>query len=245
MYPFELTDGSTPPLLHHELPSVHQTRAAVIEPVVRQALRDAGPDATALDLACSEGWFAHQLLDWGAAHVTGIDVRDVNIRRANEVRDNLGLPGDRLRFEVADVYDLTAERWGQFDVVLCLGLVYHLENPVGAIRIARDLTRRLCVIESQLTEQNALIRSGVGVTDQFEELEASFGAKFEPAQSDHPIASFGGVISLVPNRAALLLSMSVAGLRDVTLLPVPADGNAQYTGAHRGVAAGWAPLEAA
>ena len=32
-----------------------------------------------------------------------------------------------------------------------LGLLYHVENPVGALRLARALTRRACVIETQVT----------------------------------------------------------------------------------------------
>jgi len=38
----------------------------MIEGPVREALAAAGPEATALDLACCEGWFSHRLLEWGA-----------------------------------------------------------------------------------------------------------------------------------------------------------------------------------
>ena len=122
--------------------SVHETRASIMEPIVREALAAVGPEATALDLACSEGWFAHRLLDWGAGRVLGIDIRPENIDRAELVRNHLGIAADRLRFKVADVFDLHPDRLGAFDVVLCLGLIYHLENPVGALRIAGALTRR-------------------------------------------------------------------------------------------------------
>ena len=131
-----------------------------MEPVLRDALAAAGPDATAIDLACSEGWFAHRLLEWGARQVVGIDVRPENIRRAELVRDHLGLDRRRLRFKTADVMKLRARQ--PFTVVLCLGLIYHLENPIGALRIARSLTRGVCIVESQLTEQTEPIRHGWG-----------------------------------------------------------------------------------
>jgi hypothetical protein len=59
---------------------------------------------------------------------------------------------------VADVFNLHRERMGTFDVVLCLGLIYHLENPIGALRIARALTAAVCVVESQLVEPHEPLR---------------------------------------------------------------------------------------
>jgi tRNA (mo5U34)-methyltransferase len=240
MYRFSLSDGSATPLLHPELPSVHQTRAELMEPVVREALGRSGKEAAALDIACSEGWFAHRLLEWGAKQAHGVDVREVNIRRAELIRDHYGIEPDRLTFEVADALALGPETTGAFDVVLMVGLIYHLENPIGALRIARSLTRGACVVESQVTEQSSPIESGIGVTDQYEQLEASWGAKFEPAQGAHPIASHGGVISLVPNFAALMQAMEVAGFRGVRALDAPPGLNEQYVHGHRRMVVGYA-----
>jgi tRNA (mo5U34)-methyltransferase len=237
MYPFDLGDGIVPPLLHHELPSVHETRASMMEPIVRQALANGG---TAIDVACSEGWFAHRLLDWGASDVLGVDVRDVNVRRARLVQDHYDIASEKLRFDVADAMELGAERTGTFDVVVMIGLIYHLENPIGALRIARGLCRGLCVVEAQVTEQHEPIRSGVGVTDAYEELEASWAAKFEPAQDFHPIASHGGVISLVPNLAALVQAMEVVGFRDVRVVEAAPHLNRQYVQGQRRMVVGYA-----
>jgi tRNA (mo5U34)-methyltransferase len=141
MYPWRLTPEIAIPLEGSELPSIHATRAEMIEPVVRATLATAGPDASVLDLGCNEGWFAHRALEWGAARVVGLDVREANIRRATLIRDHFGIDDGRLRFEQANVLELDRERLGVFDVVLVLGLIYHLENPVGALRVARALTR--------------------------------------------------------------------------------------------------------
>lgn len=240
MYPFEFADGSAPPLLHHELPTVHQTRAAMMEPVVRDALEAGGTDASAIDIACSEGWFAHRLGDWGAARVHGVDVREVNIRRAELVREHYGIDPSRLTFEVGDALFLAPDSVGKFDVVLMIGLIYHLENPIAALRIARALTRGLCVVEAQVTEQNTPIKSGVGVTDEYEQLDASWAAKFEPAQDSHPIASHGGVISFIPNLAALVQAMEVVGFSDVRVLEASSGDNRQYVQGQRRMVIGYA-----
>jgi SAM-dependent methyltransferase len=240
MYPWELTRDHAIRLEGSELPSVHNARRAMIEPVVREALAAAGPDATVLDLGCNEGWFAHRALEWGAAKVVGLDVRESNVRRARLIAEHFGL--ERLRFEQADVRTLDPARLGRFDVVLVLGLIYHLENPVGALRVARALTRGTVVVESQLTAHSEPIRLGWGTTGVFREAPGHWAAVLEPAEEQHddgnPLASFGGVVSLVPNRAALLEAMGVAGFTDVRMLDAPAGLNAQYVEGHRGIAVG-------
>ena len=240
MYEWDLGDGLRTAVMGPELMSVHETRASIMEPFVRETLAAVGPEATALDLACSEGWFAHRLLDWGAGRVLGVDIRPENIDRAVLVRDHLGIAADRLRFEVADVFDVGPERLGTFDVVLCLGLIYHLENPVGALRIAGALTRGVCVVESQLVEPHEPLCHGWGTTGKFMTQEAAWAAWPEPGeeQETNPIAAHGGVLSLIPNRAALIQAMHASGFEHVECPQVPPTLNPQYVEGHRLVAIG-------
>lgn len=242
MYPWELTPGVTTPLVGPGLPAVHRTRREMIEPAARAALERAGSGARALDIACHEGWFSHRLLDWGAREVVAVDIRDVNVRRARLLRDHYEIPAERLKVERADVYDLDADALGQFDVVLLLGLIYHLENPIGAIRIARALTRGVCLLETQLTRQAAPIRTGWGIPDEFTDEPASWAARFEaPEEQDtQPLAAFGGVISLIPNRAAVEQAMTVAGFSGVEAIAASGGHDPQYLGGDRGVFAGHA-----
>jgi SAM-dependent methyltransferase len=239
MYPWQLTREVAVDPLGPELASVHDTRREMIEPVVTAALRAAGPGASVLDLGCNEGWFAHRVLEWGAARVVGLDVRAANIRRARLLAEHFGRE-EQLRFEHMDVF--AAETLGTFDVVLVLGLIYHLENPVGALRVARACTRGTAVVESQLTAHNEPIRLGWGSTDEFRETPGHWAAVLEPAEEQdaegNPLASFGGVVSLVPNRAALIEAMGVAGFADAHMLAAPAHLNPQYVQGHRGIAVG-------
>ncbi len=241
MYAWDLGGGVRTTTFNDELMSVHQTRATIMEPLVRRVLAAAGPRCTAVDLACSEGWFAHRLLEWGASRVIGVDIRPENIHRAELVRDHLGVDPERLSYRLGNVYDL--EGIGEFDTVLCLGLIYHLENPVGALRVARALTADggVCIVESQLSEQSKPIRHGWGGTGEYLEQPASWAAWYEPTelQEGHPIASFGGVVSMIPNRVALTQALSAAGFPRLEEPEVPAGLNPQYVGGHRLVVAAW------
>ena len=58
--------------------------------------------------------------------------------------------GSRVEHRRLDVHELDVDEVGQFDLVLFLGVFYHLRNPVAALeRIAR-VTRRLLVCETHV-----------------------------------------------------------------------------------------------
>jgi tRNA (mo5U34)-methyltransferase len=242
MYRWRIGDRTIGPPETSDLATVHETRRKMFEPVVRDAIAAAGPGATVLDLGCNEGWFAQLALEWGAERAVGLDVRELNIRRARLVRDHNGIDPQRLQLDQADVTAIDPARYGQFDVVLVLGLIYHLENPIGALRIARALTRGTVVVETQLTAHDAPITYGWGETDVFREAPGHWASVVEPAEEQQPegnlLSSYGGVVSLVPNRAALVEALEVVGYRDVRVLPAADGANRQYTDGHRAIAVG-------
>jgi SAM-dependent methyltransferase len=210
-----------------------------MERAVRDALAAAGPNATVVDLACNEGWFSQRALEWGADRVLGIDIRPQLIRRAELLRDHFSIAPERLELRCADVFDLDVSSLGQFDVVLCLGLVYHLEDPVGALRIAKALTRGLCVIESQLTRQADPITLGNGRSGQYEEAPASYAAIVEIDHESNPLASAGGVVSLIPNRLALAQAVEAAGFAELEFATPQQGHNHQYVVGDRAVLRAW------
>jgi len=78
-----------------------------------------------------------------------------------ELWDPVGLPGKRgfdlasrvlnSRAEVVvdDFMTMDLDALGTFDVVLFLGVIYHLEEPLRALRRVRQVTRGFAVIESE------------------------------------------------------------------------------------------------
>ena len=214
MYAWEL-GARRAPVLHPQLENIHATRASLLEGPVRAALAAAGPGARALDLACCEGWFAHKLLDWGADEVLGIDIREQSIRRAELVRDHLGVPADRLRFRAADILALAPEDLGEFDVVLCLGVIYHVEHPMGVLRLAAAATRSLCAVETQTARVETPALFGFGARGAMHATHTVMAIHHEPDQADNPLASAGGVLSFCPNPEAAHLMLDVAGFSDI------------------------------
>src|ERR1700722_18646562 len=79
-----------------------------------------------LDLACLEGHYAIEFAMQGAEAV-GIEYRVESVAKARFVKDYLQL--DRLTFYQDDVRNLSREKYGEFDVVICSGILYHLNAP--------------------------------------------------------------------------------------------------------------------
>ncbi|MEX0267500.1 class I SAM-dependent methyltransferase [Leptolyngbyaceae cyanobacterium UHCC 1019] len=79
-----------------------------------------------LDLACLEGLYGMELARHGA-EVVGIEGREANLAKAQFTKKVLDL--DHLTLIQDDVRNLNVEQHGYFDVVLCLGILYHLEVP--------------------------------------------------------------------------------------------------------------------
>lgn len=91
---------------------------------------------TAVDLGCLEGGLSYELWRAGLT-VLGVEGRADNLERCLLVRDWFEAAG-RMDFVQADVRDFRPGR--TFDVVLCSGLLYHLDDPAAYIGELGKLT---------------------------------------------------------------------------------------------------------
>jgi tRNA (mo5U34)-methyltransferase len=96
---------------------------------------------TALDIGCNAGFYTFELARRGA-RVTGIDYDERYLGQARWAARQFGVE-DRVEFRRMQVYDLarSEERW---DLVLFMGVLYHLRYPLlGLDIVARRVRRRL------------------------------------------------------------------------------------------------------
>jgi len=96
---------------------------------------------TALDIGCNAGFYSFELARRGAT-VTGIDHDPRYLRQARWAAGQFGL-ADRVSFLQMQVYDLAATP-ERYDLVLFMGVLYHLRYPLlGLDIVARKVGRRL------------------------------------------------------------------------------------------------------
>jgi len=79
-----------------------------------------------LDLGCMEGIASFALAKKGVKNITGVDGRKENIVRAKFAQELLGFKD--IDFKLRDVRKLKFKA-KSFDVVLALGILYHLDTP--------------------------------------------------------------------------------------------------------------------
>jgi SAM-dependent methyltransferase len=100
-----------------------------------------------IDIGCNEGYFSIECALHGA-EVLGIDGKLLNIRKCEFVRSVLGV--QRADFALGDAMKVTRESHGRFDVILALGLIYHLDDPYTFLSNIARLCDGFVVIDTHV-----------------------------------------------------------------------------------------------
>ena len=102
-----------------------------------------------LDLGCNAGFWSLQAIEAGADFVLGVDGRQMHVEQANLVFEAKGVEDSRYRFEEADVFEHDFTE--QFDIVLCLGLMYHISKPVELFEVIAGVEADIVVIDTSVS----------------------------------------------------------------------------------------------
>ncbi len=95
-----------------------------------------------LDIGPWDGFMTFEMERRGA-EVMAIDYVDLDTFRAIYRAFN-----SRADYRKMDVYELDARRVGYFDIVLCLGVLYHLKHPLLALEKICAITQDVCIVET-------------------------------------------------------------------------------------------------
>lgn len=205
------------------LDAIHETRLRMMDAALAPLYGNGLKGKTAVDLACHQGYFATELAKRGCSKVLAVDARQEHIDDTRLISTALGLPA--VEPVLSDVHQAHTLGLGLHDVVLCFGLLYHLENPVGALRVARALCKGVCLVETQVVPNLG------GVVDWgsyrfVKPLQGIFGLIDETHETHGPEMSTTG-ICLAPSVEGLLWIMQKVGFHDVAVVPPPPDGYEQ------------------
>ena len=105
-----------------------------------------------LDIGCNAGFYSLAAARRGAL-VTGIDVDEHFLRQARWASAQEGLE-ERITLRQLDVYSL-AEETTRYDLVLFMGVFYHLRHPLLGLDLAAARAERLLVFQTLTTEDAA------------------------------------------------------------------------------------------
>ena len=99
-----------------------------------------------LDVGAWDGWFSFEMERRGA-QVVALDL--VHNPKLMLARDPLK---SKVEYVVADICKASSADLGKFDIVLFLGVLYHLKHPLLALEKVCDLTTGFACVESYVTD---------------------------------------------------------------------------------------------
>jgi tRNA (mo5U34)-methyltransferase len=210
-YRFELAPGVLTPNTddHHDW-NVRRRKLilGVLDGLLQNPVADLYPQCTFLDCGCNAGAWSFELHRRGARRVQAFDGRDVNVEKCNLVRESRGIPESELQFRQTNLYDLE-HTFEPTDVVMALGILYHLSNPVEVVRQLANVTRWMLLVDCNVNTQPGSV--------------CVFRAEDPELHHNGIEASV-----LVPNRNALVSMLHAAGFGTVTQVMPPAWAPQKY-----------------
>jgi tRNA (mo5U34)-methyltransferase len=125
---------------------------------------------TVLDIGCNGGFYSIEMKRRGADRVVAVDTDERYLAQARFAADVAGVD---IEFRTMSVYELP-DLEERFDIVLFMGVLYHLRHPLLALDILHDYAARdLLVFQSMLrgSREAAPLKSDYDFheTTQFEE----------------------------------------------------------------------------
>ena len=216
-YRFELK-GQVTPIFDEEHVNRHeQRRRYFFEPLVEH-YGGSLEGRRVLDLGCNAGFWSLMALEAGCEFVWGIDGRPMHIDQASFVLSVRGVAPRRYRLTTANIFELDLSQEPPFDIVLCLGLLYHVSKPV-------ELLESVAAVNSELLLIDTALSPAAG---------PYFQVRRESAPDD-PRMAVEGPLVLHPTREALLMLAAGLGYSVGVLRPEFSDytGCSDYEGTMR------------
>lgn len=99
-----------------------------------------------LDIGPWDGWFSFEAERRGAS-VVSVDREEVPNYLAMHRRLD-----SKNEYRLLDLYELPGAGLGRFDIVFCLGVLYHLKHPVLGLEIVCSLATEVAIVETFIIE---------------------------------------------------------------------------------------------
>jgi tRNA (mo5U34)-methyltransferase len=167
----------------------------------------------ALDVGCNAGFYSFELARRGA-RVTAMDSNPFYLRQARWACRVLGLE-QRIRFAQAQVHELARADVRPFDLVLFMGLFYHLRYPLLALDTIARLRPRLMVFQTLTMGGEEIAPASHADIDFSQRAALSHPGWPQMAFLEHSLCA-DPTNWWVPNHAAVLAMLRAAGFKVVS-----------------------------
>ena len=199
-YQFDLK-GNLTPIFDRKVISRHQQRKKYFFDPLLKLLGGSLAGKRVLDLGCNAGFWALRAIGGKCDYVLGIDGRQEHIDQANFVFEVKEINESRYDFVQANIFDIDLSEFGEFDVVLCLGLMYHISKHMELMERISEVNNDVLVIDTTLAKAQG----------------SYFRVKHEPL--DEPRNAVDYELVMIPTERAVHDLVQQFGYSIVTLKP--------------------------
>jgi len=222
-FPFDLGNGITARTYTPTQIELHPWRQEVLLHALKN--HDLLDEATSvLDLGAGEGAMASALWDLGLRDITCVELREINVEKARFIQK---VKNQHFRIEQREVADFLQQDGRRYDVVLFMGLLYHLQDPFQITRQMAKRTNICAVIETVLAIPDLV---GFANVDTYKPLPAAFYIRRD--NRDSQTAGLSNM-ELWPTREALEILLFEAGFRTLEVITHPERENVWYASGQR------------
>ena len=177
-----------------------------------------------LDLGCGEGVYAIEAALRGA-EVVALDARTERMTDGADCAARHGL--SNVSFQQEDVRGVGRDTHGEFDVVYCLGLLYHLDG--ADLFSLLDRTHELCR-DALIVDTLVSLKGGDEVTHREFVYEGEWHREHDDQDSDdvrrgRVLRSIDNTFAFRPTRAALVRALHDTGFSSVLECHAPPEPN--------------------
>jgi SAM-dependent methyltransferase len=149
-YQFDLKGNPTPIHKDDRVNRHVQRKEYFFDPIV-EMFGGSLADKRVLDLGCNAGFWSLCAAQAGCDYVLGLDGRQMHVDQANFVFEVNEIERDRYDFVAGNLFDVDLARYGTFDVVLCLGLMYHVSKHVNLMEMISEASNDVLVVDTTVS----------------------------------------------------------------------------------------------
>lgn len=169
--------------------------------------------ARVLDIASHDGRWSFAALDAGASSVTGVEGRDYLVENANRTFKQNGVERSRFTFITGDAHDVLTAGVGSFDVVMCLGFLYHTLRYVELFAGIRATGADHVIIDTRVYDSqepvisvysNPVAKESMAVEDRFSYHGKTLAGSPSMAALEHLLGAYDYQITRVTDWSQML-----------------------------------------
>lgn len=203
-----------------QLGEINAVKVRRVMQLIRDCARRPLNELQLFDFGCAEGVYAIEAALRGA-RVQAFDARDERMEQGRAAAGRLAL--SKLAFHREDIRDITAGTHGEADVVLLLGILYHLDTGdfFRVLRNVHDLCRGFVIIETRIALEGSETITHDGVEYRGVRVREHASNDSRQERDRRLLASIDNEHSFWPTRGSLFAALDQAGFTSVCECHVP------------------------